>query len=76
MLMSVSIAGCGVSGRAIAPECPIDGLLEPVELTPVVKGEDKSIALGRRTGEAVEANDRIVAGRDYVKAHCQALPKK
>lgn len=73
--MSVSIAGCGVSGRALAPECPIDGLLEPVELTPVVKGEDKSIALGRRTGEAVAANARIVAGAAYVKEHCKAVAK-
>lgn len=70
------MSGCGVTGKAIVAECPIDGLLEPVELSPVVKGEDKSLALGRRTGEAVTANSRIVAGRDYVKANCQALPKK
>lgn len=68
------MSGCGATGKAIVAECPIDGLLEPVALSPVVKGEDTSLALGRRTGEAVEANGRIRAGRDYVKAHCQALP--
>lgn len=42
----------------------------------LVASDTTRLNMPGRTREAVTANSRIVAGRDYVKANCQALTKR